>query len=171
MVKVNGLSQAALGRALNLSPPAVTKLKQQGMPVHSVEAAQAWREAKQNIAQRKAAPASLQQLAAVPTRETPPPEQPRDDESFDQARKRREIIEANRAALRLAEEKGELIRADLAEANYVRKVVELRQAILQLTPKVAPLLVGAADLAAVNRTLQGEVNRILSIISGQLGEA
>ena len=37
------LSQAAIGRAMNLSPPAITKLKKQGMPVHSLEAALAWR--------------------------------------------------------------------------------------------------------------------------------
>lgn len=36
-------SQAALARALGLSPAAITKCKQQGMPVHSVQAAQAWR--------------------------------------------------------------------------------------------------------------------------------
>jgi hypothetical protein len=36
-------SQAAIGRALGLSPASMTKLKGQGMPVHSVEAARAWR--------------------------------------------------------------------------------------------------------------------------------
>ena len=51
-----GMSQAAIGRALGLSPAAITKLKGQGMPVDSVAAAQAWREARQNVAQRKPAP-------------------------------------------------------------------------------------------------------------------
>ena len=50
------LSQAAIGRALDLSPASMTKLKKQGMPVDTVEAAQAWREARQNIAARKPAP-------------------------------------------------------------------------------------------------------------------
>lgn len=53
---VKGMSQAELGRHLGLSPAAITKLKGQGMPVHSIEAAQAWREARQNVAQRKPAP-------------------------------------------------------------------------------------------------------------------
>lgn len=37
-------SQAAIGRALGLSPASMTKCKGMGMPVHSVEAARAWRE-------------------------------------------------------------------------------------------------------------------------------
>lgn len=37
-------SQAAIGRALGLSPASMTKCKKLGMPVHSVEAARAWRE-------------------------------------------------------------------------------------------------------------------------------
>jgi len=42
MVK-GSLSQAAIGRAMNLSASAMTKLKKQGMPMHSLEAALAWR--------------------------------------------------------------------------------------------------------------------------------
>lgn len=37
------LSQNDLAKALGLAPSAVTKLKKQGMPVHSVEAALEWR--------------------------------------------------------------------------------------------------------------------------------
>ncbi len=37
-------SQAAIGRALGICPASVTKCKQLGMPVHSIEAARAWRE-------------------------------------------------------------------------------------------------------------------------------
>ena len=40
---MNQPSQAAIGRALGLSPASMTKLKGQGMPVHSVEAARTWR--------------------------------------------------------------------------------------------------------------------------------
>lgn len=57
------LSQAAIGRALGLSPAAITKLKAKGMPVDSVESAQAWRVARQNVAQRKPLPVA----AVTPT--------------------------------------------------------------------------------------------------------
>ena len=39
------LSQTALAEALGVAKSLITKLKARGMPVHSVEAAQAWREA------------------------------------------------------------------------------------------------------------------------------
>lgn len=39
----NPPSQAAIGRALGLSPASMTKYKRMGMPVDSVEAAHAWR--------------------------------------------------------------------------------------------------------------------------------
>lgn len=39
----NMLTQKDLGKQLGLSPPAITKLRRQGMPVDSVEAARAWR--------------------------------------------------------------------------------------------------------------------------------
>lgn len=50
------LSQAAIGRALGISPANMTKLKGKGMPVDSVETARQWREQRQNIAARKRDP-------------------------------------------------------------------------------------------------------------------
>lgn len=46
-------TQAALGRALGLSPAAVSKLRAQGMPTHSEEAARAWRRQHLNPARMK----------------------------------------------------------------------------------------------------------------------
>ena len=57
------LSQNAIGRALGLSSAAMVKLKKQGCPMTSVEAAQAWRSAQQNVAQSKPVPHAL--LAAL----------------------------------------------------------------------------------------------------------
>nr|WP_326530562.1 hypothetical protein [Rhodoferax sp.] len=42
--KQSKLSQAAIGRALGISPASMTKCKGMGMPVHSLEAARTWRE-------------------------------------------------------------------------------------------------------------------------------
>jgi hypothetical protein len=81
------MSQAAIGRALGLSPASMTKLKGQGMPVDSVAAAQAWREARQNVAQRKPAPES----AAASSRRTDPM---RDELGGDRLRRR--VDEAER---------------------------------------------------------------------------
>jgi phage terminase Nu1 subunit (DNA packaging protein) len=62
------MTQSDLARALGLSKQAISKLKGQGMPVDSVAAAQAWREARQNVAQRKPAP----DAAAAASRRTNP---------------------------------------------------------------------------------------------------
>lgn len=50
------LSQAAIGRALGIAPPTVTKHKAAGMPVDSIESARAWYKSHTNIAQRKRRP-------------------------------------------------------------------------------------------------------------------
>ena len=59
------LTQAALAKALGLTEGRVSQLKTLGMPLHSVEAAQAWREQQQNIAARKPLPAAERDFAAA----------------------------------------------------------------------------------------------------------
>ena len=49
-------SQNAIGRALGLSSPAMTKMKKQGCPMTSIEAVRTWREKHLNIAMRKPEP-------------------------------------------------------------------------------------------------------------------
>lgn len=57
-MSVKPLTQAALAKALGLTEGRVSQLKTLGMPLSSVEAAQAWREQQQNVAARKPLPAS-----------------------------------------------------------------------------------------------------------------
>ncbi len=52
----NELSQTDLAKALGLAKSRITAMKKEGMPVHSIEAAHAWRKARQNIARRKPVP-------------------------------------------------------------------------------------------------------------------
>jgi hypothetical protein len=52
----NRPTQAALARELGISGPAVTKLKAQGMPTDSIEAARTWRLQNLNPAKRKPDP-------------------------------------------------------------------------------------------------------------------
>ena len=120
----NQLSQRAVGRALGLSSASMVKLKKQGMPVDSVESAQAWREAKQSIAKRKPEPVPTQTVGGDTFRTMIRANQVKADgsdrdESHDQARTRREIAEANLAELREGELSRELVRkADVDRASY-----------------------------------------------------
>ena len=160
---VNGLSQAAIGRAMNLSPAAMTKLKKQGMPVDSVESALAWRLARQNIAQRKPLPPSLLPPAPpAPARADPVHT---NDETQDQARTRREIAEANLAELKLRELRGELVRVAEVKARNSRLLVSLRETFMQFPARVVPMLVATPDAAAMDRVLRDEIATALRLVA------
>lgn len=185
-----GLSQAALGRALGLSPAAVTKLKGQGMPVDSVEAAQAWREARQNVAQRKPAPVDVPPLqpwkpwrafneerpdsagAPISVKGVPVfgggaaelPEMP--DEDRDTARTRREIAEANMAELLEARQRREQISVAAVRDQLAKDYATTRDAMLQLSARLAPLLAVEVDPAKVQQLLEAEIHLALTTLAG-----
>ncbi len=160
---VNGLSQAALGRALNLSGAAITKLKKQGMPVDTVEAAQGWRQTRQNLAQRKPAPVFLRPTSAQAPQEPRPAfaEESNFLESHDEARTRREIAEADLAELKLRELRGELIRRDVMERVVGARAAVLRESVLQVKSRLTPLLAAESDAAKVAAMLDAELRAAL----------
>lgn len=163
------MTQVALGRALGLSPAAITKLKQQGMPVDSVAAAQAWREQNLNIAARKPQPVGLGSgVSAAPGVATAFPPLAADqagdfgDEDFQMARTRREIAEANLAEMREAELEGKLIRVDAVRSAWARGMAATRDALLQVPHRVAPLLAVETDLERIGQILDAELRQALT---------
>jgi len=168
----NRLSQAALGRALGLSPAAVTKLKGQGMPVDSLESAQAWRAARQNVAQRKPAP----QDAALGKPWAPWRDPGRDekadappaflDEDRDAARTRREIAEANMAEMLEAKTRRDLIRVASVQTQLAADYATTRDAVLQIPARLGPLLAAESDPARVQTLLHAELHAALSTLAG-----
>ena len=172
---VNAPSQAAIGRALNLSPASITKLKNQGMPVDSVASAQAWRVARQNVAARKplaTAPAPVLRLPAPPPAASFPPLDRPDDGSFageedhDAARTRLRISEANLSEMREAEERGVLIRIDAVKSALSVAMATAREALLQIPSRLAPLLAADTDPASVQNLLHAEIHQALEHLSG-----
>lgn len=166
---VNGsLSQAAIGRAMDLSPAAVTKLKKQGMPVHSLEAAVAWRRERQNIAQRKPIPREL----VPPPRRAPDrgvPAAPADtplitysSETQEEARTRREIAEADLAELKLRELRGELMRREVVDRIVGEQAARTKEAVLQIKGRLAPLLAAETDALKVAAMLDAELRAALA---------
>lgn len=180
MSQADGISQAALGRALDLSPPAVTKLKRLGMPVHSVEAALEWRRARLNIAKRKPEPTSAGSSVPAPTfaahASAPPAAASQQsaqpdaaaalEESHDEARTRREIAEANLAELKLAELQKVLVRVGDVKAERDREHAMVREAFLQLESRLLPLLVAASgDATAMAKVLHDGICETLQIVA------
>ena len=175
---MNEPSQAAIGRALGLSPAAITKLKGQGMPVHSVEAAQAWREARQNVAARKPLP-SAPALAAPPARGPvfppgafPPPDMPDDLlEDHDAARTRLRIAEANMAEMNEAKMRREMINVAVVERQLATDYATTRDALLQIPARMAPLLASESDTATIHTMLDAEIHQALCNLAGTADQA
>lgn len=162
------VSQAFIARSLGLSGAAITKLKKQGMPVDSVEAALAWREQRLNIAARKPTPGAKQKplpgQAPVPGHE---PVRPAFapvalDEDHAAARTRREIAEANLAEMRAAEERGELVRVAAVKSMLAKVISSTRDSLLQLPSRLAQVLSAEQDPNRVRDLLDAEIHQALS---------
>jgi hypothetical protein len=153
----------------------MVKLKKQGCPMDSVDTAQAWREARQNIAARKPLPdlagANVNQNQRLSTPPVPKsvivarevmPDCSELGEDHQAARTRREIAEANLAEMREAEERGDLIRVSAVKATLATVFATTRDALLQIPSRLAPLLAADADPANVQNTLHTEIHQALN---------
>lgn len=169
------ISQSALGRALDLSKQSISKLKKQGMPVDSVEAAQAWREARQNVAARKPSPVQLAASSVPPDRRPSipalPPLEPADwgnepDEDRDRARTRREIADANKAEMEEAKMRREQIRVQAVENMLATDFATTRDALLQIPARLAPIMAADSDPASIQNLLEAEIHQALMNLAG-----
>lgn len=82
--------------------------------------------------------------------------------SYHVAKTLREATEARIAQLKLAEMRGELIRAADARANYARRAAALRESLQQLPDRLAAVLAAETDQAAIRDTLAIEIDRVLT---------
>jgi hypothetical protein len=81
--------------------------------------------------------------------------------SYDEARRRSAVAEAERAELELAELKGDLVRLATVKASLARQYIAAREIVLGWPARTAPLLIGVADQGAVEAVLHAEVHRLL----------
>lgn len=173
------ITQAALGRALDLSKQSISKLKKQGMPVDSIQAAQAWREARQNVAARKPSPVRAAPQAAAPAPDVarpafisamPPLDQPdwgnEPDEDRDRARTRREIADANKAEMEEAKMRREQIRVQAVETMLATDFATTRDALMQIPARLAPLFAADSDPVSIQNTLEAEIHQALMNLAG-----
>lgn len=165
----------------------VTKLKKQGMPVDSLEAARAWREKNLNVAQRKdvmegamASPTTFEPITVNGLKvfgENPPPapppipadfgdEVPDPDEDFKSAKTRLTIADANLRELAEARERRELIRVEAVKRQLATEYSTLREAFMQLPARLAPLLAAESDAATIQTMLEAEVHHALVKFAG-----
>lgn len=151
-------THAEIAEALGLTRARVSQLAGQGMPVDSVEAAQAWRVARLNIAARKPTPTTFPPLAPQPASDS-------EDEDFQAARTRREIAEANLAEMREANLAGQLIRVEAIKAALARRISATRDALLQLPHRLAPVLAAETEMERIRHLLDAELRQALTELS------
>lgn len=157
-----GPSQAALGRALGLSRSAITKLKRQGMPIDTIEAAQAWREKRQSAAARKPLPTTFPPLNRPNTAAAYPDV----GEDRDSARARREIAEADIAELTSAKMRRELISVTAVQAVLATEYATLRDALLQVGARLASVVAHESDPGVCANVIETEIRHCLTRLSG-----
>lgn len=168
------MRQSELARALGLSKQAVSKLKGQGMPVDSVEAARAWRDENLSVAARKEARESVPAALAAKcpdTRAFPPIGDDEEDEDFKAARTREKISEANMAEMNEAKMRREMINVAVVERQLATDYATTRDALLQIPARIAPLLAVETDTAAIQTMLDAELHQALVNLAGTAEQA
>ena len=161
-----------------MSTERVRQLNKMGMPVDSYESAQAWREARQNVAARKPSPvrvgpaaAPAPDIARPDSLHTLPPLDPPDwgnepDEDRDRARTRREIADANKAEMEEAKMRREQIRVQAVETMLATDFATTRDALMQIPARLAPLFAADSDPVSIQNSLEAEIHQALINLSG-----
>jgi hypothetical protein len=87
--------------------------------------------------------------------------------SYHVAKTLREVAEAQMARLRLAEQRADVVRASDVRAAHAKRLAGLREALLQLPARLAPVMAAEADQARCHDALQREIHALLASVSGQ----
>ena len=172
-----------LGDALGMSKQAASKHVKRGMPTESTEAARDWYKRNKNPAQRKRQPdtpavdvvdalawpepeaehkarRSSQRAALAPIRVA-------NDESFEQARTRKEIAIADQAEMDADKQRGILIEIDKVRAEYARQIKPIAEGLLNIPARLAPVLHAANSLGEVQTLLDTEIRVVLAQLVGE----
>lgn len=81
------------------------------------------------------------------------------------SRARREEAEAELAELKLAEQRGELVRAADVRAAYAKLAAGLRESLLQIPARLAAVLAAESDQAKCHDALQLELHQVLAQVT------
>lgn len=153
------LSRAAIADGLGCDPALVTRYRRRGMPMDSVDAALAWK--RMHVRPRIGGDQAGGSAPHGPP--TPPANDEPDSGGYWASRARREQAEADLAELKLAEQRGELVRTADVRASHARRLASLRESLLQIPPRLAAVLAAEADQAKVHDALAAEIHAALAV--------
>ena len=86
--------------------------------------------------------------------------------TYDAARRRREAAEARMAEMKQAEMEQALIRVDAVRSSFANKLSGARDALLQIPPRLAPVLAAEPDMVRVTTLLEDAIRQALAELSG-----
>jgi hypothetical protein len=149
------MQQLELAQALGIHPSVVTRDKARGMPVDSLQAAQDWR--RLNVRPRIKMGDGPPSAPSAP----PPPAAEGGEGDYWQSRSRREKAEADMAELKLAEQLGQLVRADAVRSAWAKRTAGMREALLQIPSRLSAVLAAESSQARCHDALQQELHAVL----------
>lgn len=161
-------NQAGLARDLGVSRQAISDLiKRQIIPIAAdglidVEVARmaiASRVRPSGKTNASAAPAST---APEPSGQAPQEQGADTQLSYHVAKTLREAAEAKIAQLKLAEMRGELVRADEIRASLAKRAASFREGLLQIPSRLAAQLAAETNQAAVHALLDAELRSVMA---------
>jgi hypothetical protein len=147
-----------MAAVLRCSPSLVSRYKRAGMPMDSEAAATSWkrdnvrpdprftRNTEKPTPVAQAAPAVAAQFDSI---------------DYQEERARRERAEANLAEFKLAELRGELLRREVMERVVGTRAAQIKDSVLQVKARLAPLLAAETDVAKVSAMLDAELRAAL----------
>lgn len=158
MTKPKPPLQSEIALALGIAPSRVTALKRLGMPVSSVDDAIAWREENLSVARVKAPPKGLGGTTAIAG----------DEESFLEARCRRERCEADKSEIERAQLQGVLINRAGIEMAMETGFRQIRDAIIGVPDR---LPIDAAHRTMFRNALRDTLSDALKMLPMGAGGA
>lgn len=90
----------------------------------------------------------------------------RKNATYMQAKTAREVYEAKNAQLEYEERTGKLIKVDAVRSALATVFSTTRDALLQIPPRLAPLLAADSDPASVQTALYAEIHQALQNLAG-----
>lgn len=165
------LTESGLARELGVSRQAIHELVKRGILIKDKTGKIDVEMAKIALATRlhPASKTSIALLANTPEIEIPTATTVSDEletTSYHVAKTLREAAEAQIARLKLAEMQGDLIRLNAVKAALANAFSTTREALLQIPPRLAPLLAADSDTKSVQNALHNEIHQALMLLSG-----
>ena len=169
------LTESSLARLLDVSRQAVHDLVKRGIiskdAAGLIDVAQAQAALANSVHPSSKTAAALQSTAPPPGTSpaaTTPPENGQNVEvtSYHVAKTLREAAEAQMARLKLAEMQGDVIRIAAVQTQFATVFVTVREALVQIPARMAPVLAAETDPVAVHNVLHAEIHQALQHLAG-----